>query len=242
MKRPNRFRWLSEFWESKKNNKKVSQSHHNKLENLSEEFLAQKKESRPIARNQNGREEDVTSLLPDDVDLSYWDGLGVDELDSYPPQEWLAKKSRKGSSSAQETEESLLSQRNSSQTIVQRSSSGNPIYIKSHQGSHKQERAFPVYELSGSLELIGGLILTGVDTHLSISRVVHNKVIDKGDLIIEDGIYKMFASDLKGHIVATLYNTQDEILGTGKFNLYKLPEQAKKSSQIDKLHIKVKPL
>ena len=155
-----------------------------------------------------------------------------------------------------------------SQAIVQRSSSGNPIYIKSHQGSHKQaqlgrkrgqstdraslprsivkkyeseERSFSVYELSGSLELIGGLILTGVDTHLSISRIVRNKVIDKGDLIIEDGIYKMFASDLKGHIVATLYNTQGEILGTGEFDLYKLPEQVKRSSQIDRLHIKVKP-
>ena len=99
-----------------------------------------------------------------------------------------------------------------------------------------------LYELSGSLEMTEGLAFTGVDTHLSISRVVHGQVMDKGDLInVEDGIYKILASDLKGHIVAKLQDTSGHLLGLGEFDLYQLPDQAKRLSQIDKLHITIKP-
>ena len=100
---------------------------------------------------------------------------------------------------------------------------------------------FFLYELSGSLEMIGGLLFTGVDTHLSISRVVHGQVMDRGDISIQDGIYKLFASDLRGHIVVRLYNVHGKILGLGEFDLYQLPDRAKELSQIDKLHITVKP-
>lgn len=106
----------------------------------------------------------------------------------------------------------------------------NPIAMKS-----------PLYELSGSLELTGGIAYTGTNTHFSISREVHGRIMDEGDIInIKDGLYKILASDLKGHIVAKLYNMDGDVLGFGEFDLYQLPNQAKKLNQIDRLDIKVK--
>ena len=100
-----------------------------------------------------------------------------------------------------------------------------------------------LYELSGSLEMMGGLAYTGIDTHLSVSRMVHGQVMNKGDIIVnvKTSIYKILVSDLKGHIVVKLYGSDDRILGFGEFDLYQLPDRAKKLSQIDRLHIKVKP-
>ena len=99
-----------------------------------------------------------------------------------------------------------------------------------------------LYELSGSLQITGGLAYTGTDTHLSVSRVFHGRVMDdQGYVFFKDGAYKILASDLKGHIVVKLYDNNRRVLGRGEFDLYQLPIQARKLSQIDKLNIEVKP-
>ena len=219
-----------------------------------------------------GRRSSSDSSLVESLDMGHL-GISSDvkELDAYPREEWLDRKLRRGSvarshskvGGVSEFEEQSSSQESLPRVLVQRSSLGNPIYIKSHQGEDLsvRERAKDKdvatqdsqvtlskdkdvkksrYELSGSLELTGGLAFTGVDTHLSITRIVNNRIIDEGDLILDEGVYKISVSDLRGHIVARLYNA-DGTLGSGEFDLYKLPKKARASNQIDRLHIKIKP-
>ena len=116
---------------------------------------------------------------------------------------------------------------------------GKHIIAKvSTQRAHKKAT---LYELSGSIEMMEGLALTGTDTHLSVGRVFRRHLMDEGEILLEDGVYKLIVSDLKGHIVAKLSNTEGRILGIGEFNLYQLPKEARKLIQINELHIKIKP-
>lgn len=95
--------------------------------------------------------------------------------------------------------------------------------------------------LSGDIEMVGGLAITDARDHIVIYRSKNGVFYEKAKVWLEEGRFDLRVQSMEGQIVALLKNSDEEIIGREEIQINKLsvPDN---TDRLENLKIKLKPV